>query len=336
LNYLVNDKPTGGGFLQSDLDTYFKSLGIPVPKVTIVKVDNGDNLPGPAPGTDGEITMDIEVAGAAAPGASLVVYFAPNTDQGFIDAVNAALHDSVNKPAVLSISWGAAENSDPSLAQGLHNALADGPYLGVTVCVATGDLGSADQFPPEMDGEPHVDSPSSSPFALACGGTKLTVSGQTIVSESAWNDGVRNPRGVGAGGGGFSALFDRPSYQDGLNLAKTGRGTPDISGHASTAEGYQLEFQGKKVVMGGTSAVAPLMAGLFARINEHLTQSGLPVAGFVNPLLYQSATAFRDITTGNNDLTGQLSVYYAGPGWDACTGLGVPDGEKLFNALTAK
>jgi kumamolisin len=333
LNDVTNGKASGGGFRQSDLDAYFQSLGLPVPKVETTTVDGGANLPGPAPGYDDEITLDIEVAGAAAPGASLIVYFAPNTDKGFIDVVNAAIHDSVNKPSIISLSWGAQEDSDVQLSNALNEALQDAVQLGVTVCVAAGDLGSADQIPPEMDGQPHVDAPASSPFVLACGGTKLSVDGDTIIGETAWNDGLRNPWGTGAGGGGFSKLFDRPTYQSAIQPAETGRGVPDIACHSSTAAGYQLFINGKQVIMGGTSAATPLIAGLFARINQHLAQSGLPHVGFVNPLLYKLPSSFRDITGGNNDLSGQLGIYSAGPGWDACTGIGVPDGTKLLDAL---
>ena len=340
MNDASDGTATGGGFRQSDLQAYFGSMGLPVPRVTTVSVDGGANLPGPAPGYDSEITLDIEVAGASAAGARLVVYFAPNSDKGFIDCVNSALHDSVNKPSVISISWGAEEESDVQLARGLDEAFQDSAQLGVTICVATGDLGSADQIPPEMDGKPHVDSPSSSPFALACGGTKLKLDGNTILKETVWNDGVRNPLGTGAGGGGISSLFDRPSYQDGLTLPKSsagteGRGLPDVAGHAATSAGYQVVINGKTTAMGGTSAVTPLFAGLIARINEHLAASGKPHAGFINPLIYKAPASFRDITEGNNDLTGQLKVYHAGPGWDPCTGLGVPDGVKLLETLAS-
>jgi kumamolisin len=339
INDVTNGKPTGGGFRTSDLDTYFQSIGVPTPKVIVISVDGGANLPGPAPGFDSEVALDIEVAGAVAPGATLAVYFAPNTTQGFIDCVNAALHDDVNKPSIVSISWGSPEDqpySSPQLVNGLNEALQDAVQLGITVCVATGDNGSADQIPPDMDQKPHVDAPGCSPFALACGGTKLTVDGTTIKSEVVWNDGVRN--WPGATGGGVSNLFARPTYQSSLTIPKSptgtdGRGVPDVSAHAATSAGYKIFVNGDWASIGGTSAVAPLYAGLLARINQQLVTLGKPHAGFINPLLYQSPSAFRDITQGNNDMTGSLKVYNATTGWDPCTGLGSPDGTAIMKVL---
>ena len=340
LNDVTNDKVTGGGFRTSDLDAYFQSLGVPTPKVTVVSVDGGANLPGPAPGFDSEVALDIEVAGGTAPGAALAVYFAPNTTKGFIDCVLAAVHDETNKPSVISLSWGSPEDSpysDGQLVNGLNEALQDAVHLGITVCVATGDNGSADLIPPDMDGQPHVDAPGCSPYALACGGTKITVKDSKITDEVVWNDGARSST-PGATGGGVSNLFARPSYQTSLQIPKSpkgndGRGVPDVSAHAATSAGYKIYLNGKWTAIGGTSAVAPLYAGLLARINQQLAKGGKPQAGFINPLLYASPSAFRDITSGNNDETGTLKVYDAAKGWDPCTGLGSPDGTAIMNVL---
>jgi kumamolisin len=340
INDVQNGKATGGGFLASDLQAYFTSLGLPVPEVSVIGVDGGGNLPGPAPGFDTEVTLDIEVAGAVAPGAQLAVYFGPNTTQGFLEAVHAALYDETRKPSVLSISWGSPEDpqyTDPQLVNGLNAALEDAVQLGITVCVATGDNGSADQIPPEMDGKPHVDAPSCSPFALACGGTKLTVDGTQITSEVVWNDGARSST-PGATGGGVSNLFPRPSWQSSLTIPNSpegnvGRGLPDVAGHAATSAGYQIILNGKQTAVGGTSAVAPLYAGLIARINQRLAALKKPRAGFINALLYQSPSSFHDIVQGNNDMTGTLKVYNAAQGWDPCTGLGSPDGTLILQAL---
>jgi kumamolisin len=330
-------KATGGGFAASDLEAYFKMLNLPRPKVVSKSVLGGSNFPG---SISDEMTLDVETAGAVTPGAEVVVYFAPNTTQGFIGAVKAAVHDTLYQPSVISISWGSEEDSAASaLVDGLNDAIQDSVRLGITVCVATGDLGSADQIPPEMDGQAHVDAPGCSPFALACGGTKLTVGNSKIVDETVWNDGASGPN-VGATGGGISNLFDKPAYQKGAEMptspkGRTGRGVPDLAGHAAVSAGYQVIVGGKKRSMGGTSAVAPLFAGLFARINQQLASSGKPHAGFVNPLLYQSPGVFRDILQGNNDQTGTLKVYQAEKGWDPCTGLGVPDGTSLLQLFTA-
>jgi kumamolisin len=332
-------KPVGAGYATADLTAYFKGLRIPAPVVVPVSVDGGANLPGVDTDADGEVTLDIEVAGAVAPGATIAVYFAPNTSNGFIDAVNTAVHDTQQKPSVISISWGGPEDPngqvDQQFIDGLNQAITDAAQLGVTICCAAGDDGSADMSQ-GWDKKPHCDFPSSSPFSLACGGTKLVGDKTTISSEVVWNEGTQG----GAGGGGVSNVFPLPSYQDSSKVPKSpkkksGRGVPDLAGDADPDTGYQIFLAGKQQVIGGTSAVAPLTAGLIALINQSLTQKSGKTAGFINPLLYGSASsAFRDITQGNNDIEGNLKgKYTAGKGWDACTGLGVPDGTKLQAAL---
>jgi kumamolisin len=305
-----------------------------------VGVDGGANKPGPDPNADGEVMLDIEVTGAVAPGAKIAVYFAPNTDQGFIDAVTTAVHDTVRKPSVISISWGAQEEAwtQQSLTA-FDQALQDAAAMGVTVCCAAGDDGSSDiRDASQRDGKPHVDFPAASPFALACGGTKLLGTGTTISSEVVWNEGDSGT------GGGVSNQFARPAYQAHASVpkspkGKTGRGVPDIAGDADPNTGYQVRLVGgQNAVIGGTSAVAPLWAGLVALLNQKLTTLGKPVIGFCNPFLYtslsQSAAALHDITQGNNDIEG-LGKYKAKKGWDPCTGLGTPDGEKLLAALSS-
>lgn len=337
--------PIGTGYQTSDLTAYFKKLKFAMPTVVPVSVDGGANLPGPDPGADGEVTLDIEVAGAVAPGATIAVYFAPNTTNGFIDAINQAVHDDQQKPSVVSISWGGPEDAggqvDQQFIDGINQAMMDAAQLGVTICCASGDDGSADMGDgsdggPKWDKKPHCDFPSSSPFALACGGTKLIGKNKTITSEVVWNEG----RQEGAGGGGVSNVFALPSYQSKAKVPKSpnnkaGRGVPDVAGNADPATGYQVLLAGKQQVFGGTSAVAPLMAGLIALINESLAKKTGKTVGFINPLIYGSAaSAFRDITKGNNDIEGNLKgKYTAGKGWDACTGLGVADGAKLKTAL---
>ncbi|GAC1512959.1 MAG: S53 family peptidase [Chloroflexota bacterium] len=316
----------GGGYRTQDLQAYFARLGITQPQVTEVSVDQGQNSPGAANSADGEVMLDIEVAGAVAPGSRIVVYFAPNTDRGFLDAITTAIHDTANKPSIVSISWGGPESSWTAQAlQAFDQAFQDAGMLGVTVCCAAGDSGSDDGV---GDGQAHVDFPAASPQALACGGTRLEAANGTIAREVVWNDGT----GGGATGGGVSETFSLPSYQTtagvppSVNAGKhIGRGVPDVAGDASPATGYQIQVDGQQIVIGGTSAVAPLWAGLIARMNQHL---GTPV-GFLHPLLYgptETAT-FHDITVGNN------GAYSAGLGWDACTGLGTPDGARLLAAL---
>ena len=316
----------GGGFRPADLDAYFKGLGVASPTVTAVSVDHAQNAPtGDANGPDGEVMLDIEVVGAIAPQAKIAVYFAPNTDAGFLDAITTAIHDTTNKPSVISISWGSAEaNWTAQAMTAMDEAFQAAAALGITVCIASGDNGSSDGV---NDGADHVDFPASSSFALACGGTSLRGSASTINSETVWNDGANG----GASGGGISGFFAKPTWQASLNAVDaqgrsvplTQRGVPDVAGNADPQTGYEVRVDGSASVIGGTSAVAPLWAALIARVNQ---LSGKP-AGFLNPQLYQNSKALRDITSGNN------GDFAAAAGWDACTGLGSPNGAALRSVI---
>ncbi|MGO8916248.1 MAG: protease pro-enzyme activation domain-containing protein [Stellaceae bacterium] len=318
----------GGGYRPADLATYFQSLNLTAPAVAAVSVDHGSNQPtGDPNGPDGEVMLDIEVAGAVAPDAGIAVYFAPNTDAGFHDAVTTAIHDTTNKPSVISISWGGPESTWTQQAMtALDQAFQAAAAMGITVCVAAGDGGSSDGV---SDGADHVDFPASSPYALACGGTSLRASGGHIASETVWNDGANG----GAGGGGVSTVFPLPAWQDGLDVTKTAggrselqqRGVPDVAGDADPETGYDVRVDGSNTVIGGTSAVAPLWAGLITRINSSTGGS----VGYINPQIYKSASALNDITKGNN------GDFRATAGWDACTGMGSPNGTALLSALPA-
>jgi kumamolisin len=315
----------GGGYRADDLTTYFAGLGVPSPSVTAVGVDGASNAPTGVPsGPDGEVELDLEVAGAISPGAALVAYFAPNTDAGFLDAVMSAVHDTAHGPSIVSISWGSPEETWTAQARAaLESAFEDAASLGVTVLAAAGDQGATDG---SAHGALEVDFPASAPGAVGCGGTTLTLSGVAIASETVWNELARNE---GATGGGVSELFALPSFQSAAGVPAapngfTGRGVPDVAGDADPATGYAVRIDGSATVLGGTSAVAPLWAALLARLNQSL---GRPV-GDVLPALYSApAGTFRDITSGGND------GYNAGPGWDPCTGLGSPNGAALLRAL---
>jgi kumamolisin len=317
----------GGGYQQSDLDTYFSGLGItPSPTVSAVSVDGGTNTPSGDPNSaDGEVVLDIEVAGTVAPGAQFKVFFAPNTDQGFLDAVTTAIHDTAT--SIISISWGQAESgfSDQSRTS-FNDAFQSAVALGKTVFSASGDSGSSDG---QTDGKNHVDFPSSSPYVTGCGGTKLQSTGGAVTSETVWNEAARN---LGTTGGGASDYFPLPAYQQNSNVPPPqqsggGRGVPDVAGDADPATGYNVLVDGTNSVSGGTSAVAPLFAGLTALINEARSSKGQQPLGFANTLFYQNPQAFNDITSGNN------GAFSAGPGWDATTGLGSPKGQALRQAL---
>ena len=333
-----------GGFLQSDLSTYFQSLGLPVPSVSTVLLDGQTNtinkhLPAhPELNADDEVALDIEVAGAISPAAKQIVYFAQNNDQSFLKAINTAIQ-ATPPPVAVSISWGHPESTYTDQSKvAFEQALQDAANLGIPVTVAAGDDGSFDGT-----GALAVDFPASSPHALGCGGTNLVGSGGTISSETVWNsltqDAQGNPVRIGTGGG-VSVFFAKPAYQSSVTVPPPpsgttgGRGVPDVCGDADPATGYKIRVKGVDTVVGGTSAVAPLWAGLIARFGQSL---GRPV-GFLHPMIYQttlSSVAFRDITKGDNDSQGMGGLYPAGPGWDACTGLGSPKGTALLNALKA-
>jgi kumamolisin len=328
------------------LDTYFNDLGVSPPNVKVFDfVGGGTNNPGTDPldpaNPDVEVLLDIEVVGAVAPGAQIVVYFAPSAeDQSFLDVLTAAVHDSENNPTIISISWGGPESTATSqFQQNFDEVMQAAAHLGITVCVASGDNASAD-FPlndPQRpwDGKAHVDFPASSPFALACGGTRIVGRGSST-NEVVWHPGPNEGTG-----GGVSRAFPLPNYQANIGVphaknppGHAGRGVPDVAGDAAQESGYRILCDGQVFPdpsqglppIGGTSAVAPLWAGLLALINQGLGRK----IGFINPVLYQllpSSGALEDITSGNN------GDYQAGPGWDPCTGLGVPNGELLLEAL---
>lgn len=315
----------GGGFGQDDLDAYFGSLKMPTPKITAVCVDGAQNVAGQS-SSDAEVLLDVEVLGALAPRAELLVYFAPNTDQGFVNAISTAVH-ATPPPAVLSISWGMSEDQwTEQTRAALDEAFADAAALGITVCAAAGDNGSEDS---DTSGGQHVDFPAASPYVLACGGTslKLAPDGRTR-TETVWNDGDPN---TAATGGGVSDLVTLPGWQQRAGVppraggTNVGRGVPDVSAVGDPATGYRVRVDGKDTVLGGTSAVAPLWSALICRLTESL---GRPL-GMINPMVYapEAGGCFRDITVGGN------GAYQAASGWDPCTGLGAPHGKALLQAL---
>jgi kumamolisin len=306
----------GGGYSTDDLDVYFGGLGLATPSLEAVSVDGATNSPdGDA---DGEVMLDIEVIGAIAPAAAIAVYFGPNTTDGFYDAIAAAVHDNARQPSIVSISWGQAESGWTASQMDAYDALfADAAAASISVYAAAGDNGATDG---DTDGGLHVDFPSSSPSVVGCGGTTLTASGGTIRSEVVWNE---LSSGNGATGGGLSSHFATPAYQTAIDVPGPGRGVPDVAGNADPVTGYEVRVDGRNVVIGGTSAVAPLWSGLTALANQI---NGTP-AGAPHAVLYATPSAFRDITDGDN------GGYSAGTGWDACTGLGSPRGDLIVGAL---
>jgi kumamolisin len=342
-----NGAPDGnphGGYSAGALKTYFVNvLGGSTPTLTNVVVMGPGNSPGPDTqaserqgDSTGEVMLDACVVGSVAPGAKIFMYFTEFTTQGWVDALQDAITGN-NNISVISISYGNPED-DPEGAwtaagvQTVNNAFQTAIAAGITICCASGDDGSGDG----VASGAHVDFPASSPYVLGVGGTKLVASSLSPPakqSEVVWNE---VSQGDGAGGGGVSSMFTKPSWQDQANVPpsanpphQVGRGVPDVAADADPVTGVVvMHIDGKHLEpIGGTSAAAPLWASLIARLNEGLNAR----CGFINPVLYAKCAkgVLNDITSGNN------GAYEATDGWDACTGLGTPDGGKLLSALSA-
>jgi hypothetical protein len=321
----------GGGYRKSDLDAYFRQLKLHLPTITSVSVDGAKNSP--KRDTDVLVTMIIEVAGAVAPAANIVVYFAPNTNKGFLNAINAAITDEKNRPGILAICWGGAEaNWTKRYMMTMNQALQQAAHLGITVVVAAGDNAITDGV---NDGKAHVDFPASSPWVLACGGTHLTSSNGRLISEVVWND-IKQRSGTG---GGISNFFDLPDWQSSAEVpvgkdGHPGRGIPDVAANASPSSGYEILVDGQLFVVGGTTGAVPLWAGLIALMNQAIGRN----LGYINPLLYKTLGpkgVLRSITEGDNGVPG-VEGFKARPGWNACAGWGSPKGKKLLEALKAQ
>ncbi len=230
-------------------------------------------------------------------------------------------------PSVISISWGSAEaNWTEQAVRTMNSLLQDAATLGISVFAAAGDSLATDGI---ADGHAHVDFPASSPWAIGCGGTATTLSAGAINAQRVWNDGTSGT------GGGISDLFDPPAFQAGvalppsLNGGRKGRGVPDVAANAAPESGYAIIADGQAQIAAGTSAVAPLWAGLAARINQ---QAGRRI-GFFLPTVYAQPQLLTAVTQGTNRPAGSHIGYEAGPGWSACTGLGTPRGQALCDAL---
>lgn len=309
----------GGAFAPSDLEVYFAALGLPVPALTVVPVSGGD--PAPEKESRWEVTLDLEVLGAVVPAAKLTLFIAPNNAEGLLDLVEAALHGGPDQPAVLSMSWGAAESEWGELElQLVSDAFQTAAALGVTILVSSGDEGSTDGA---TDGKQHVAFPASCPWVTGVGGTQQTADGEAV-----WNA----LPDKGATGGGVSDFFDLPDWQKDAGVPKSAndgglrRAVPDLAAYAAEEGGYRVFIDGQWRVLGGTSAAAPLLAGLVARINAGREKP----LGHLNPRLYGAArSALTPVTTGTN------GAYAATEGYSACTGLGVVNGVALLKALRA-
>ncbi|MGA8042705.1 MAG: S53 family peptidase [Terracidiphilus sp.] len=303
----------GGGWVRADIDAYFQSLGQPSPSITDVSVDGTQNSPnqsGAAGDADLEVALDIEVGAAsyfAATGQAAMIRMYWSRD--IASAVQMAAADGCD---VCSISWGADEaNWGRTAADQMEATAAAATSAGMVVFAAAGDNDSGDGGPTPAN----VDVPASCPHVVGCGGTNKSGTAETI-----WNDNPGKTNGEGTGGG-YSTIFPVQAFQIGAppaparSKAGKGRMVPDVTGDADPQTGYTIFVHGATTVVGGTSAVAPLYAGLFAALGKKL--------GYVTPKLWQNPAAFRDITLGSN------GFYKAGPGPDPCSGLGAPIGNRI-------
>lgn len=304
----------GGGWSQSDMDSFFPSLGQPVPSIVDVSVDGTLNSPNQGGGSGGdpdyEVALDIQVSAAsyyAATGhpAVIRVYWS----QSIASAVQRAAADGCD---VCSISWGADEaNWGTAPAKQMESIAQSATGGGMIVFAAAGDNDSSDGGPTPAN----VDVPASCPHVIGCGGTFKTTTEETV-----WNDNPGQTSGEGTGGG-YSTIFPAQSFQIGAppppagTTAGKGRMVPDVAADADPNTGYNIFVHGAAAVVGGTSAVAPLYAGLFAAFGTRL--------GFVTPTLWRNQRAFNDITVGNN------GFYDARPGPDPCSGIGSPIGATI-------
>jgi kumamolisin len=320
----------GGGWTTQNLTSTFGRISQPNPIVVDVSVDGGVNDGGADVGSSGEVMLDIYCVGAVAPAAKIAMYFAPNSFQGFIDTITTPTNDTVNNPSVISVSWGTTDSNwafygsiDP-----FETALQAATVKGITVFIAAGDYGVR----AISGGSTYtVQYPGTSPYCVCAGGTVISINNDyTIASEVPWG----TSGGSYAAGGGVSTIFSVPTWQTGFSTklypggavsSLTGRGIPDVS---AMATGYTF-YYGAANYTGtflGTSATAPLLAGMMARLNS-MSQKRI---GFVNSDWYSvRTTAFNDQTTGDNH-GGNTVGYMATTGWDAASGLGTPIGTELY------
>ncbi len=317
----------GGGYRPEDLASAMAGMGRRPPEIVEVSVNGAVNNFGENDRADEEIALDLQTLAALLPGARIVVYFAANSQQALADAVDTAVHDSVNDPKVISVSWGGPEVHWTSpRREALNAALCDAARLRVSVVAATGaDLATCS----EPDGKAHVWFPASSPYVLGCAGTSIDLINDAIADESVWNT------GSSGAGGGVSDFFPVAAFQGNAGIplsvstGRAGRGVPDVTAMASETPGYRIVVNGDVRSLGGTSAATPLWAGVLAIANS---SRSTPV-GLIAPYLYANPGLTRPIRQGDNKKNGV--GYAAGADWSACAGLGAPIGGQLLTALAA-
>jgi kumamolisin len=319
------------GYKPSDIAAYASQFGLLAPSLQNISVDSATNTPG---ANQDEVTLDIELATAIAPGASILVYEGLNTSQGLLDIYDQIATD--NKASVVSISWGMAESEYPSSYLESESAFFRKMVVqGMSVFAAAGDAGAY-----EDGSKLSVADPAAQPFVTAVGGTHLDIGTNGVyVSETTWNDGSV---AAGAGGGGVSAVWAQPTWQNGIakstnQVSATMRNIPDVSLNADPDSGYAIYLNGSWMTYGGTSCGTPLWAGFMALVNQQRKVNGLTALGFANPYIYalnqgtRYAADFHDISDGSTNLD-----YTAVPGFDDATGWGSFNGKGLFQDLSTE
>jgi hypothetical protein len=326
------------GYTPSDIRAYEAEFGLPAAPIQNILVDGAT---GTAGSNANEVTLDIELAQALAPGVGrILVYETPNQNntQQYLDGYNRIATDNIAKQ--VSTSFGEPEaDAETALLNGENSVFQEMAAQGQANIAVTGDNGAYD------DGSTlSVDDPGSQPYVTGVGGTTLATNGTggTYSAETAWGlpYNVNDPNstdgsafGLG-GGGGFSTIWPAPSYQDILPSAPVMRSVPDVALDSDPETGYAIYYGGQWQVYGGTSAAAPLWAGFTALVNQQRAAAGQPPIGFLNPPIYQIGAStvynanFHDVTTGDN-------LYYpAGTGYDNATGWGSFIGDALLGTLT--
>jgi kumamolisin len=317
------------GYSSSDIKGYENEFALRKVPLQNVYIDGASGTAGSgAP----EVTLDIELMAAIAPGATkILVYEAPNSDQAILDAyARIASDDLANQ---VSTSWGIYEAANTNSFLKTENSIfMQMAAQGQSMYAASGDSGADDN-----GSSLSVDDPASQPYVVGVGGTHLNVSGNgSYSSETTWNNGSPSD---GAGGGGVSAVWNQPSWQSGVanhsnSASGNMRNVPDVSLNADPYAGYSIYLYGEWTIYGGTSCAAPLWAAFTALVNQQRQTNGLAAMGFPSPLFYSIgksnaySTSFHDINDGSTNL-----YYPAVSGFDNATGWGSFYGQGLFNEL---
>ncbi|MGG3469768.1 protease pro-enzyme activation domain-containing protein [Neobacillus pocheonensis] len=315
------------GYKATNTTNYSNYYGLGSPAPTNVYIDGYNGAAGQA---ELEVELDIEVINAIAPKAQVIVYEAPNTDQGLIDNYQKIASDNLAK--TISVSWGIGEQRISSATMNsLHTIFQQYATQGQSIFAASGDHGAYDSGGSTLE----VDSPANDPYVTGVGGTHLNLSGSSYSSETIWSDTTSR----WGGGGGLSQKYTMPSFQSGTgvqNMYTNGyRQVPDVSADADPSTGYSIYSGGSWTVVGGTSAAAPLWAGIAALNNQYAAANGKGNLGEANPTLYrmfntvQTFPAYHDITSGDN------LFYRATPGYDLASGIGTPDAYNLIRDINS-